>query len=106
MKYEIKFFGRKIGALGVSGTYTLVVSAGSVEEARLKAYETHEHISGGADGVAAYPAYPGREQTLDRLRGFGVQSALVGYVNQDLLGISRRDGETVAEAIARAEADQ
>ena len=36
--------GRKAGALGVTYTGGVIVRAASPEAARLKAYETHEHL--------------------------------------------------------------
>ena len=43
--YRITFFGRLAGALGESGHHTLTVEAPDVEAARLKLYDTHEHLS-------------------------------------------------------------
>lgn len=42
--YKIQFFGRRIGALGVSSWHTVTVAAETPEAARLKLYDTHEHI--------------------------------------------------------------
>jgi hypothetical protein len=42
-------------------------------------------------------------QTLARLRACPTPGALVGQANQDALSISRRDGETVRDALLRAE---
>lgn len=44
-KYRIVFWGRKRGALGVNSFQCRDVEAPSREEAILKLYETHEHIS-------------------------------------------------------------
>lgn len=52
-RYRLAFYGRKINALGGISSFQVVdVDAESEEEARLKAYETHEHIlHGGLDGI-------------------------------------------------------
>jgi hypothetical protein len=51
--FTISFVGRPIG--GIDGTaavrVTRKVQAESKQAAQLKAYETHEHIAGGADWV-------------------------------------------------------
>ncbi len=44
-KYHIIFFGRLNGALGICYRCSKTVVANSEDEARLKLYETHEHIS-------------------------------------------------------------
>lgn len=51
MKYRIIFHGRKIGAIGVSSFQVVDVEAESEEAARHKAYDTHEHIGGGLEGI-------------------------------------------------------
>lgn len=52
MKYRLRFSGRKVGALGIGNPgVTTEVEADNPKEAALKAYDTHEHIWGGADGV-------------------------------------------------------
>jgi len=50
-RYRLDFYGRRVRALGASGSQVVDVEAANEEEAREKAYETHEHISGGLDGV-------------------------------------------------------
>lgn len=50
-RYRLAFHGRKIRALGISGFHVVDVDAKTEEQARLLAYETHEHISGGVDGI-------------------------------------------------------
>lgn len=42
--FSITFRGREKNAIGVSSTYTKVVDAVDFEAARLKLYDTHEHI--------------------------------------------------------------
>jgi len=54
-KYRIVFHGRKIGALGTSSFQVLDVEAETEDAARWKAYDTHEHISGGIEGVKIAP---------------------------------------------------
>ena len=44
--YTYRFEGVLLGALGVRAVWTQTVLATTQEEARLKLYETHEHISG------------------------------------------------------------
>jgi hypothetical protein len=44
-KYQIAFKGRQVGALGVLSTYSKIVDGCDVEAAKLKLYDTHEHIS-------------------------------------------------------------
>lgn len=52
-KYKLAFYGKKKGS--VHGLFTslveLEVEAASESDAAMKAYETHEHITGGAPGV-------------------------------------------------------
>lgn len=42
--YRIEFIGREAGALGVTSAWTKEVKAESEDAARLKLYDTHEHI--------------------------------------------------------------
>ncbi len=65
MNYRIAFYGRRCGALGLSGFQVLDVVADSVDEAKLRAYDTHEHISGGLDGIRVVP----RPSALGRSNG-------------------------------------
>lgn len=44
MKYTFQFMGRLIGALGIKTIHTVTVDADTEEAARLKLYDTHEHI--------------------------------------------------------------
>jgi hypothetical protein len=46
MRYRADFWGRTIGAIGVTFHYVVEVEADNPEAARLKLYDTHEHISG------------------------------------------------------------
>lgn len=56
MRYRLRFSGRKAGALGIGNPgVTTEVEADNPKEAALKAYDTHEHIWGGADGVLVTP---------------------------------------------------
>lgn len=54
MKYRIRFHGCPKGRLNtaVKDVVTRVVEADSREAAQLKAYETHEHLPGGAEAVS------------------------------------------------------
>ncbi len=54
MKYRIRFTGCPKGRLNTAmkDVVTKIVEADTVEEARLKAYDIHEHIVGGLDGVS------------------------------------------------------
>lgn len=54
MKYRIRFEGCPIGRLNtaIKDIATRVVEADSPEAAQLKAYDTHEHIPGGAESVS------------------------------------------------------
>lgn len=49
--YRILFHGRRVNALGITSFQCLDIEAESPEAAKRKAYETHEHISGGLDGI-------------------------------------------------------
>ena len=53
MKYKITFVGCPTGQLytAIKERVTRIVEAANEKEAALLAYETHEHIIGGADGV-------------------------------------------------------
>jgi hypothetical protein len=42
--YSISFVGRPIGALGVEQRHTVEVEAEDTEAAKLKLYESYEHI--------------------------------------------------------------
>ncbi len=44
-RYRCVFHGRKLGAIGVFGFHVVELDAEDPESARLKCYETHEHIS-------------------------------------------------------------
>ena len=44
-KYKFEFTGRLIGAIGITYLCTKEVYADSIEQAKLKLYDTHEHIS-------------------------------------------------------------
>lgn len=46
MRYTAHFFGRAKGAIGIFHPCTATVEAANLEEAQLKLYDTHEHISG------------------------------------------------------------
>jgi hypothetical protein len=42
--YTFSFKGREVGAIGVMGYFRQTVQAETEEAARLKLYDTHEHI--------------------------------------------------------------
>ena len=44
MKFILRFHGRPIGAIGICSDHEVEVEAGSPEEARIRIYDTHEHI--------------------------------------------------------------
>lgn len=44
MKYTFKILAVKIGSIGNRHEYTVTVQADNEEEAKLKLYDTHEHI--------------------------------------------------------------
>lgn len=46
-RYRLAFYGRRVNALGISEFHVIDVEAEDEEKARLKAYDTHEHIHGG-----------------------------------------------------------
>jgi hypothetical protein len=46
VRYRAEFWGRTIGAIGVTSRYVVEVEADNLEAARLKLYDTYEHISG------------------------------------------------------------
>lgn len=58
MKYVLRFYGVPKGSLNATVVVRVerVVEAETIEAARLKAYETHEHIPGGAENVLAVPS--------------------------------------------------
>lgn len=43
--YQIKFIGRKVGAIGITQRQIRNVEAENVKGAVLKLYDTHEHIT-------------------------------------------------------------
>lgn len=45
-RYRCTFYGRKVGAIGIKSWYELTIDAPDPEAARLKLYDTHEHIEG------------------------------------------------------------
>ena len=44
-KYNIRFKGREVGAIGILSWYEVTVEANNEEDAVLKLYDTHEHIT-------------------------------------------------------------
>jgi hypothetical protein len=63
MKFRIIFHGCPNGTAYFTGAVSKVpvdriVEADNIEQAKLKAYDTHEHIGGGTDGVRAFPVEP------------------------------------------------
>ncbi len=44
-KFIFQFQGRQVNQQGTFGTFTLTVEDATVEDALLKVYDTHEHIS-------------------------------------------------------------
>ena len=46
MKYLATFTGRQLGAIGIVYPCRVEVEADDPEAARLKLYDTHEHLSG------------------------------------------------------------
>ena len=42
--YVVSGFGRKVGSLGTSSTFTIGIEASSKEDAKLKVYNHYEHI--------------------------------------------------------------
>lgn len=68
-KYLIAGFGSPIGSIGMSGRkFRRCVEAESKEAAALKAYETHEHISGGAESVEVVNLTERLEEARNRAR--------------------------------------
>jgi hypothetical protein len=53
--YRLAFYGRKVGALGISSFQVIDIEAPNLEAAKLKVYDAFEHISGGNDGIAEAP---------------------------------------------------
>jgi len=52
-RYRLEFFGRGRGAVGALHRITVEVAARDYVAARLRAYDAHEHIVGGVEGVRA-----------------------------------------------------
>jgi hypothetical protein len=50
-EFVCKFFGKRVGAIGISSPYEVCVTAEDKQKARLACYDTHEHIWGGLDGI-------------------------------------------------------
>lgn len=50
-RWMLAFTGRKNGALGITYRVEIEVEAETAEAARMRAYNTHEHIAGGTAGV-------------------------------------------------------
>lgn len=46
MRYRAKFVGRKLGTIGITYLIEDIVEADNEEAARLKLYDTYEHIHG------------------------------------------------------------
>ena len=44
MSWRVVFYGREAGAIGALSWWDITVEAPSIDAARLKLYETHEHI--------------------------------------------------------------
>lgn len=44
-RYRCIFYGRKVNALGISSFHCLDLEAPDPDAARLKIYDTHEHLS-------------------------------------------------------------
>ena len=45
MKYQIEFYGRRVGAIGICYNMVEVVEAESPEQACSRLYDSYEHIS-------------------------------------------------------------
>jgi hypothetical protein len=45
MIYRVSFRGREAGAIGIFSRFAITVRADNEEQARLKLYETHDHIT-------------------------------------------------------------
>jgi hypothetical protein len=45
MKYRLEFMGRTVGAIGIRYPISVTLDASSESEARIKIYDTHDHIS-------------------------------------------------------------
>ncbi len=43
--YELTFQGRQVGAIGAFCDFTVRISADTIENAWLRLYDTHEHIT-------------------------------------------------------------
>lgn len=44
-KYKVWFRGREVGAISIFSNFCIIVEAEDEEKARLKVYDTHEHLS-------------------------------------------------------------
>lgn len=45
-RFTYRFYGRKVGAIGVMSEHTVTVVAESDDAAFVKLYDTHEHVFG------------------------------------------------------------
>ena len=45
MTWRIVFYGREVGAIGTLSRWELIVDAPDIDTARIRLYDTHEHIS-------------------------------------------------------------
>ena len=55
MKYRLQFNGRRRGAIGLTYACRVEVEAEDATSAAFRAYDTHEHIVGGTNGIRVTP---------------------------------------------------
>ena len=68
MKFNLKFIGRRNGAIGILYRVSIIVEADNIESAALKAYDTHEHIDRGIDGIEIIPVPNDTSVSIDDRR--------------------------------------
>lgn len=92
--YECYFKGRQVGAIGIFHDCIVTVKAENSDEARLKCYETHEHLQSFScrvipDGLA--PRLPRNPQAL---WGFEPHTKVALFNQVKALGIPYANHET------------
>lgn len=64
MRIRLAFHGCKVGAIGITGFQVVdldIPDGETLQETRMRAYDTHEHISGGTGGVRVIDLESGKE---------------------------------------------
>ena len=65
--YTLNFKGRQVGAIGIFSEFTEQIMADNIEQAWLRLYDTHAHITRGC--WSAKPTTKSLEKTKSLMRG-------------------------------------